>query len=51
MRAGPYTFGTYFSYVFKTVHASLDADAGVSLLSRDDGNFFNLAHLRARTKV
>jgi len=45
----PTLFGIYFSYVFKTVHASLDA--GVSLLSRDDGNFFNLARFRVRTKV
>jgi len=47
----PTLFGIYFSYVFKTLHASLDVDAGVSLLSRDDGNFFNWARFRARTKV
>jgi len=47
----PTLVGMYFSYVFKKVHANLNADAGVSLLSRDDGNFFNLARLRARTKV
>jgi len=47
----PTPFGIYFSYVFKTVHANLDADAGMFLLSQDDGNFFNLARFRAQTKV
>jgi len=47
----PTLFSIHFSYVFKTVHANLYADAGVSLLSQDDGNFFNLARFQARTKV
>ena len=47
----PTLFGIYFSYVFRTAYSNLDSDTGVSLLSRDDGNFFNLARFRARTKT
>jgi len=47
----PTLFGIYFLYVFEIVHASLDADAGVSLLSRDAANFCNLAGFQAQTKA
>ena len=45
----PTLFGLYFSYVFMTTHSRLTSATGVSLLSRDDGNFFNLSRFKAKT--
>lgn len=47
----PTLFGIYFSYVFKVAYQNLDRTVGVSLLSRDDGNFFNLSRFKAKTKT
>jgi hypothetical protein len=45
----PTLFGLYFSLVFKTAYDNLSSNVGVSLLSRDDGNFFNLARFKSKT--
>jgi hypothetical protein len=45
----PTLFGIYFSYVFKMTDSQLHPSCGVSLLTRDDGNFFNLARFKARS--
>ena len=47
----PTLFGIYFSFVFKTTNEDLDNTSGVSLLTRDDGNFFNISRFRAKTKT
>lgn len=47
----PTLFGLYFSYVFKITHNNLGTSTGVSVLSRDDGNFFNLLRFKAKTCV
>lgn len=44
-------FGIYFSYVFKRAYEDLDNNTGVSLLSRNNGNFFNLSRFKAKTKT
>lgn len=47
----PTLFGMYFSFVFKQAYLNIDRSAGVSILSRDDGNFFTLSRYKARSKV
>lgn len=43
-------FGLYFSFVSKTAYFNQESDSGVSLLSCDDGRYFNLARCKARTQ-
>ena len=47
----PTLFGIYFSHVIKTTLSKIDSSTGISLLSRDDGNFFNLKRFKALTKT
>jgi hypothetical protein len=47
----PTLFGIYFAYVFRVAFANVSNRAGVSLLLRDDGNFFSLARFRAKSRV
>lgn len=47
----PTLFEIYFAYVFKTALEHLDCNTGVSVLSRDDGDFFNLARFIANTET
>ena len=45
----PTLFGIYFSFVIRS--AFENADKGVSLLTRDDGNFFSLSRFKAKSVV
>lgn len=47
----PTLFGIYFAYVFRTAFMNVPNRVGVSLLTRDDGNFFSLARFKAKTRV
>ena len=47
----PALFGIYFAYVFRIAFANVSNRAGVSLLTRDDGNFFSLARFKAKSRV
>jgi hypothetical protein len=47
----PSLFGIFFSYVFQVAFQDLDTHSGVSILTRADGNFFNLARFKAKTKT
>ena len=47
----PTLFGIYFAYVFRIAFANVSNRAGVSLLTRDDGNFFSLARFKAKSRV
>ncbi|XP_069996592.1 uncharacterized protein [Penaeus vannamei] len=46
----PTLFGLCFC-VFKITHSNLGTSTGVSVLSRDDGNFFNLSRFTAKTRI
>lgn len=41
----------YFSHVFRMVNRNLTLNTGVSILSRDDENFFNLSHFNAKAQT
>jgi hypothetical protein len=45
----PTLFGIYFSYLLQMTDKHLHQSCGVSLLTRGDGNFFNLARFKARS--
>ncbi len=45
----PTLFGIFFSLLLR--HAFRQSEDGVFIHTRSDGNLFNLAHLRAKTKV
>ncbi|KAL1278830.1 hypothetical protein QQF64_025503 [Cirrhinus molitorella] len=45
----PTLFGIFFSLLLR--HAFSQSEDGVFIRTRSDGNLFNLAHLRAKTKV
>ena len=47
----PTLFRLYFSYVFWVTNSNLVSFSGVSLLSRDDGNFFNLSRFKAKSRT
>ena len=47
----PTLFGIYFAYVFRVAFANVSNKAGVSLLTRDDGNFFSLSKFKAKSRV
>ena len=47
----PTLFGLYFSYVFRVTNSNLVSSTGVSILSRDDGNFFNLSRFKAKSRT
>ena len=47
----PTLSGIYFAYVFRTVCWSISDTTGVSLLMRDDRNFFSLSRFKAKSKV
>ena len=47
----PTLFGIYVSHVTKTTLSKIDSSTGISLLSRDDGNFFNIKRFKALTKT
>lgn len=47
----PTLFGIYFSFVFQRAFINLPNSTGVSLLTRDDGNFFSVSRFKAKTRV
>ena len=47
----PTLFGIYFSHVTKTTLSKIDSSTGISLLSREDGNYFNIKRFKALTKT
>ena len=47
----PTLFGVYFSFMFQRAFNNLPASTGVSLLTRDDVNFFIVSRFKAKTRV
>ena len=47
----PTLFGIYFSFMFQRAFINLPTSTGVSLLTRDDGNFFSVSRFKVKTKV
>ena len=47
----PMLFGVYFSFMFQRAFHNLPDSTGVSILTRDDGNFFSVSRFKAKTKV
>ena len=47
----PTLFGIYFSFVFLTAYQNLCTPCGVSLLTRSDGDFFNLQRFKAKSRT
>ena len=47
----PTLFGLYFSYVFRVTNSKLVSSTGITILPRDDGNFFNLSRFKAKSRT